>query len=178
MDAIDLLKQEHRSIEWVFLAYDGTVSAEQRRALVERLGVDLSAHTDLEEDIVYPIAERLGLDDVAGSRAEHMAERRTLRRLLDLATGDPAEGSLVAQLRREVDYHVQREETDLLPALRAALDVPALDDLTRRLREARAAQADDASSSLDEVMPPTVVVGRRSGIFARLRGRARGGSRV
>ena len=116
------------------------------------------------------------IDDFPGSRGEHIAVRRTLARLGELAAGDPAEGSLVAQLRHEVDYHVQKEETEFLPELRASLDQAALDDLTRRLDEARAPAGAGASAELADSVPDMIVVGRRTGIFGRLRGRARSGS--
>lgn len=176
MDAIDLLKRDHRTIEWIFDAYDGTVSAEQRRALVERLVTDLDAHADIENTAVYPLAAEMELDDVAGSRAEHMAMRRTLDRLGQLAAGDAAEGPLVAQLRREIDYHVRKEETELLPALWASLDAAAMEQLTRQVQEARAPGAAEESADAAGTMPQTILVGRRTGILGRLRGRSRGGA--
>jgi hemerythrin superfamily protein len=59
VDAIELLKHDHRMVEQLFRDYDAAASDRQRRGVVEIAIRELSKHAALEELTVYPFARQL-----------------------------------------------------------------------------------------------------------------------
>ncbi|MCO5973002.1 hemerythrin domain-containing protein [Actinoallomurus soli] len=142
MDATELLEHDHRIVEQMFRDYETAASAAQRRGVVEILIRELSKHAALEELLVYPLAKRLipeMADEVDEHLGEHMGLKKILATLDRLSAGDRLERDLVAELKREVDHHVQEEEGRFFPTLRETLGREALEDLGEQLREGKRA---------------------------------------
>ncbi len=68
MDAIELLKHDHRMVEQLFRDYQAAASDEQRRGVVEIVIRELSKHAALEELMVYPLAKKGPTGRGAGDR--------------------------------------------------------------------------------------------------------------
>jgi hypothetical protein len=140
MDVIEMLEHDHRMVEQLFRDYQAARTDEQRRGVVEILVRELSKHAALEELTVYPVIRRLRPDSAAevdDHLDEHLDVKNTLVELDRLSAGDDREGELVARLRRETEHHIRDEESRLLPVLRATADHRELDELGRRLRQAK-----------------------------------------
>ncbi len=133
MGAIELLEHDHRMAEQLF---DYETNDAQRRGVVEILIREPSKHAALGELTVHPFARRL-IPGTAAEVGEHLDERMDLKNLLaaldGLCAGDDRAAGLVARLRREVEHHIRDEEARFLPALREAVDPPALEELGLRL---------------------------------------------
>ncbi len=131
MDAVELLKHDHRMVEQLLRDYDAAHSGAQRRGVVEILVRELSKHAALEEVTVYPFAQKYldGKVDVDHQLDEHMAVKKTLAALDRLDADAAEEEGLVEELRREVTEHVEDEESRFLPALADAVDEEALREL-------------------------------------------------
>ncbi|MDQ3991951.1 MAG: hemerythrin domain-containing protein, partial [Actinomycetota bacterium] len=58
MDAITLLKDDHRTVEELFKKYEstGTRALKSRRRIVDRIIEELSKHAAIEEQVFYPLA--------------------------------------------------------------------------------------------------------------------------
>src|SRR5690349_10043310 len=54
LDAIALLKADHRKVEELFAEFEAATGAAKKQALVEKICIELSAHTVIEEEIFYP----------------------------------------------------------------------------------------------------------------------------
>ena len=54
MDAIALLKADHRKVEEIFAAFEKATSKAKKQALAEQACLELKVHTVLEEEIFYP----------------------------------------------------------------------------------------------------------------------------
>lgn len=139
MDAVELLKHDHRMVEQLFRDYQAAHSDAQRRGVVEVVIRELSKHAALEEVTVYPFAKRhLGpAVDVDEQLREHMAVKKALAALDRLPEGDDAEGVLLQRLQQEVTDHISQEETHFLPQLAAAVDSESLTGLGRQLDQAK-----------------------------------------
>jgi hemerythrin superfamily protein len=140
VDAIELLKHDHRMVEQLFRDYRSAASDGQRHGVVQILVRELSKHAALEELMVYPLAKKVLPD--AGSQidehlAEHMGVKKTLLALDGLSPGDERTDALMAQLEREIAQHVREEEGELMPKLRGAVDVQALAELGEELDRAK-----------------------------------------
>ena len=54
LDAIALLKADHRKVEDLFAKFEVAKGAAKKQALVQNICTELSAHTVIEEEIFYP----------------------------------------------------------------------------------------------------------------------------
>ena len=54
MDAIALLKADHRKVEEIFTAFEKATSKARKQALAEQACLELKVHTAIEEEIFYP----------------------------------------------------------------------------------------------------------------------------
>ncbi|MBE7492588.1 MAG: hemerythrin domain-containing protein [Planctomycetes bacterium] len=133
---------DHRRMET--LLHQGTTAAaagQWREAgpRLEEYGVALLRHADIEDDILFPVYEKLGggLADspTAMMRGEHTQVRLAVHDLLAAARRTDAPGVLAALGRLQavvVEHHVKEEEI-LFPSLDDALEPPARRALVEQL---------------------------------------------
>jgi hemerythrin superfamily protein len=174
MDAIDLLKHDHRMVEQLFRDYRSAASDTQRRGVVEILIRELSKHAALEELTVYPFARQYlpgGAVDVDKHLSEHMAVKKTLAAMDSLPAGDSAERGLVEELQREIEEHVRDEEEQFMPALRRAVDADALQQLGRQLDKAKKLAPTRPHPHAPDQPPAEAVIGAVAAVYDRLRDR-------
>ncbi|MBO0776747.1 MAG: hemerythrin domain-containing protein [Actinobacteria bacterium] len=177
MDAIELLKHDHRIVEQMFRDYQAAMSDRQRRGVAEILIRELSKHAALEELTVYPFAGQHlpdGAVDVDEHLREHMAVKKTLAALDRLPEGSAAEADLVAELQREVSQHVQEEEGVFFPALRGAVSQEALAELGQQLDRAKQAAPTRPHPGAPDRPPGLALLGPAVAAFDRLRDRLQG----
>lgn len=140
MDAIDLLTQDHRSIEDLFDRIDVTDRPDEKEDLLEELAHALTLHTVLEEQHLYPAARARGEEEAVRAYFEdHARVKQRLARLLDLDGDDEEFDDEVRALYRVVEQHVAEEERELFPHLRRAFNADDLAELAGELRATRAA---------------------------------------
>lgn len=177
MDAIELLEHDHRMVEQLFRDYGAAASDAQRRGVVEILIRELSKHAALEELTVYLLARKLlpeGAVDVDEHLAEHMAVKKTLLALDELAEGADEEKGLVEELEGEITEHVQEEEGQFFPAFRGGLDQEALDELGQQLDKAKQLAPTRPHPNIPDQPPAEAVLGAVGAIYDRLRDRLQG----
>ena len=54
MDAITLLKQDHKTVEKLFKQFEKTTAPAEQRKLAQRIVKELSVHAAIEEMVFYP----------------------------------------------------------------------------------------------------------------------------
>lgn len=177
MDAIELLKHDHRMVEQLFRDYRAAATDNQRRGVVEIAIRELSKHAALEELMVYPLAKKV-LPDGAGEIEEHLAEhmevKKTLAALDGLKAGDERTDELMGQLEREVAEHVAEEEGQMMPRLSDAVDAQALTELGEALDKAKATAPTRPHPSAPDQPPALALAGPVAAIYDRLRDRLQG----
>src|SRR5690349_5783627 len=70
MDAIDLLKEQHREVESLFKQIESTADTEEKVELVQDLANSFAAHATIEERIFYPAAYRESTKEVLDEAVE------------------------------------------------------------------------------------------------------------
>jgi hemerythrin superfamily protein len=181
MDAIELLRHDHRMVEQLFRDYYAAASRPQRRAVVETLVRELSKHAAVEELMVYPLAKRVlpeGEQEVHDHLAEHKAAKQTLLALDKLSDGDRRADVLLEELREEVEEHVREEEGELLPRLRDALSQQELDELGQLLAQAKQTAPTRPHPHAPDEPPALSLVGPVAAAYDRLRDRLQGRPRT
>jgi hemerythrin-like domain-containing protein len=126
VDAIKLLKQQHRLVERLFERYEGAGDSE-KEAIFYAIADNLAIHTTIEEKHFYPaVRQRQTEENVVESFDEHLEIKKLLLEAMN-ATEDPGFDDKVAVLRGAVDYHVEEEEGELFPKVEQLITPEALD---------------------------------------------------
>src|SRR4030081_786208 len=135
MDAIQLLKDDHRKVEKIFSDLEN--KRDDRRALFPDLDRGLSIHAEIEEKVFYPAARvaEPTRDLVLESIEEHKQIKMVLADLekTDMRTAEWAADLKV--LKEDVMHHVGEEEKELFPKIQKILSKEQLEDLGTRMEE-------------------------------------------
>jgi iron-sulfur cluster repair protein YtfE (RIC family) len=120
VDIIEHLTQEHRKAEELLERLGASDSGSERSALIDQLEEALAIHMAVEEEFLYPIVEStIGGEEATEANAEHGLARQGLSILRDMQA-EPGFGAAVDMLKGGIGHHVQEEEEELFPRLRAA----------------------------------------------------------
>src|SRR5688572_6723608 len=144
MDAITLLKDDHRTAEQLFKRFEdaGDKAYVQKRQIVDRIIEQLSIHAAIEEQAFYPVA-RTAVPDTEDITLESLEEHHVVKWLLsELEDMDPAHerfDAKVTVLIENVRHHVEEEETEFFPKVREELGRNELADLGETMAEAKTA---------------------------------------
>jgi hemerythrin superfamily protein len=142
--AIEVLKQDHRTVEDLFKQYE---EAEERTPSAQKVKIrdqvvkHLSVHAYIEETVFYPATEKAqqGTEEmVKEALEEHSKARESLRKLTTL---DPEDSDFDAEMRHlitDVRHHVEEEENDMFPKVSEVLSSKELSELGDRLEQAKA----------------------------------------
>ena len=126
VDAIELLKGDHRSVEKIFKEFEklqeDDADDESKRALVERACAALTVHTRIEEEIFYPAIRDVLRDEILGEEAliEHATAKDLIANLESLEPGEPFYDATFTVLAEYVKHHVKEEETEMFPQVKKA----------------------------------------------------------
>ena len=120
MDAITLLKNDHRSVQRLFKRFEtaGPGALVEKREIVDRIIEELSVHAAIEEQVFYPVARATvpGTEDLAlESLEEHHIVKWTLAELETMSADDERFDAKVTVLIESVRHHVEEEEHRVLP---------------------------------------------------------------
>ena len=184
MDAITLLKDDHKTVEQLFKRFEkaGDKAYAEKRKIVDRIIEELSVHAVIEEQIFYPVA-RATVPDTEDIALESLEEHHIVKWVLDELDGMDPENerfdAKVTVLIENVRHHVEEEEDEFFPKVRAELGRNALADLGESLEKAKAHAPTHPQPKAPDTPPGNVVAGAISGVTDRVgdtvTGIARGG---
>lgn len=149
-DALDLLRADHDKVKHLFQEFESLKGSDEddgRKAeLVDEICYEFTLHTMIEEEIFYPTL-RAAIDDddmMDEADVEHAGARELISQLEVMYPGDDHFDATVTVLGEEIAHHIDKEESDLFEAARAAgID---LGELAERL-SARKEELDEDLSS-------------------------------
>jgi len=129
MRSIDLLKQQHRSLEKL-VSEALQASGAERVRLLGALAEELTLHTAVEEEHLYPALQQSGLAQAA-ERSTRQDERiRVLvAEILELKRSDPRLEGKVAELGDATREHLADEERSIFPALEESFSAEQLESM-------------------------------------------------
>jgi hemerythrin-like domain-containing protein len=142
VDAIVLLKDDHKTVEKLFKQFEkaGDDAKKEKRDLVDRIIEELSVHAFIEEQVFYPVARKAvpeTEDHVLESLEEHHIVKWVLQELSDLSPDDERFDAKVTVLMENVRHHVEEEEQDWFPEVRKGLGRKKLQELGAELEKAK-----------------------------------------
>ena len=145
LDAIALLKSDHREVEELFAQFEKATVEERKEKLAQKICLELSVHAMIEEEIFYPACDgKVDEDLLKESYVEHDGAKVLIAEILAGSPSDEFYDSKVKVLSEEIEHHVEEEEKRMeglfSQARKAGLDMDALgeelaarkEQLTRR----------------------------------------------
>jgi hemerythrin superfamily protein len=139
LDATEILTEDHRTVARLFDAIEAQSSMERRESLFLEVYSELEAHSNAEEEVLYPRAEQLDdTEDLAEQSAEeHMKVRELLARLQVIEVDNDQWMGIFYELKKNVEHHVREEEGRLFPALRRLLEDDELHDMGQAIERTK-----------------------------------------
>ncbi len=111
MDAIALLKADHRAVEDLFEKYEAANSAAQKTKLAQQICLELCVHTTIEEELLYPVCNGEVEEDMLDEAyVEHDGAKQLLAELMQGAPQDEFYDAKVKVLSEMIKHHVKEEE--------------------------------------------------------------------
>jgi hypothetical protein len=137
MDAVALLKADHRKVAGLFEKFEAAKGAASKRKLVEEICTELCVHTAIEEEIFYPACKgEVEKDILDEAYVEHDGAKALLAELIDGSPSDAFYDAKVHVLAEMIEHHVEEEEkrSEGLFSQAKAAGLP-VDDLGERMKK-------------------------------------------
>jgi hemerythrin superfamily protein len=139
MDALELLKQDHREVKELFQEAE-SADGRQKNAVVDRIKKALQTHTRIEEGVFYPAMEKTEelKDIVLESYEEHKQVKNLLSEMDALVSDSEKFEPKLKVLKEKVEHHAEEEEEGkMFPKARKLFDKAALEKLGQELEAAK-----------------------------------------
>jgi hemerythrin superfamily protein len=131
MDAIALLKSQHRLVEKLFAAFEATDDDGDKHALFDEIADNLAVHTAIEERYFYPaVRARQTEEQLEEAYDEHLDAKKILVDAIDHPDAAGFDGK-VAALKGAIEHHVEEEEEEFFPTVRKIMTAEALEALAQ-----------------------------------------------
>ena len=141
-DAIAILTADHKKVQQLFKQFekikeeDG--AEEEMAELANQICMELTVHTQIEEEVFYPacreaIEEGDLLDE---AEVEHASAKDLIAQIESMQPGDELFAAKVTVLGEYVNHHIEEEEGELFPQVKKAkVDTEALAQEMMELKE-------------------------------------------
>jgi hemerythrin superfamily protein len=144
MDAIKLLKEDHKKVKALFEQVEGLGdrAATQRKNLFQKIDKELTLHSKIEETLFYPEFKKRAKnseerDEVLEAYEEHGVVKVMIGELEDLDPKDEKYKPKLAVLKELVLHHVKEEEGELFPMARELFEPEELNRIGDRIVAAK-----------------------------------------
>src|SRR3984957_21048584 len=131
LDAIALLKADHRQVETWFSQFSKSKSSQKKQQLAAQICDAMTVHTTIEEEIFYPaFIEATGDKDMHHEAiVEHAGAKALIAEIQDMSPGDDYFDAKVTVLSEMIKHHVKEEEQPggmFAEAKKAGMDLQTL----------------------------------------------------
>ena len=111
MDAIAMLKADHRKVEELFASFEKARDTERKRKLATEICTELSVHTVIEEEIFYPACKGETEEDLLDEAyVEHDGAKVLIAEIVAGSPEDDFYDAKVTVLSEMIKHHVKEEE--------------------------------------------------------------------
>ena len=138
-DPMTILKRDHRDLKRMLKELSDTEATRERQRLLKEIEANLTLHMEIEEQSLYPVLQRkLGKEKRQEADVEHDLAREGLAKAKDMVSV-PGFGAVVEMLTAGIQHHVDEEEKELLPKLKAKLPTSQWEALGDQIMAAKEA---------------------------------------
>jgi len=128
-DAIALLKADHRAVEKLFGQFEKARDTDRKKALADKICLELRVHMQMEEEIFYPTSrEYLKDEDIVDEAVvEHAAAKDLMGEIAGMEPGEELYDAKMTVLREQIEHHVEEEEDEYFPKVKKTdMDLKAI----------------------------------------------------
>jgi hemerythrin-like domain-containing protein len=128
MDAVSMLREDHRKVKELFQQFEEAEDNNTKREIAQQAIKELKVHAALEEELFYP-AVREEIDEE--EKIDEAVEEHHVAKLLiaELSKMKPSDGHFDAKfkvLAESVKHHIEEEEGEMIPEVEGELDTDSL----------------------------------------------------
>ena len=174
MDAITLLKHDHKTLEGLFKKFEktGPNAHKTQRDLAQKIVKELSVHASIEEKVFYP-AIREAVSDTEDHVLESLEEHHIVKLVASELDGMKPEHerfrAKMTVLIENVRHHVEEEEGELFPQVRQAMGRKALAEIGEALEQAKKTVATRPHPKAPDTPPGNLVAGAEAAVVDKVR---------
>ncbi len=129
MDAIKLLKEQHRLVEKLFKQFEDSDDEDEKQEIFNQIADNLAVHTSIEERFFYPTVRTNETEEqVVEAYDEHLGAKKLLLECLK-SQGSPGFDGKVAALQGAIEHHVHEEEHEMFKQVKKVMDRDTLEAL-------------------------------------------------
>ena len=154
MNAIDLLKADHERVKSILtqLSESTERGVKKRTELLAKLEMEITIHTRLEEEVLYPAYKKAGGKEQEIMYYEAKEEHRTVDSLVlpDLKATDPSTPEFsgrVKVVKELLEHHIEEEEQEMFPEARKLLGKAELEELGAQMESLKARYKKEMSAA-------------------------------
>ena len=149
VDAVALLKADHRQVESWFAQFSKSRSNARKRQLASQICAALRVHTEIEEEIFYPafLAATADKDTHHEAVVEHAGAKELIAQIEAMSAGDEYFEAKVTVLSEMIKHHVKEEEQPggmFAEAKKSKMD---LEELGRELAERKSELTEQSAAA-------------------------------
>lgn len=136
----EVLENDHRKVETLFAQIEAEKSSERKRELIGDLVMELSAHAEAEQKVVYNALKKSdeAQDIVLEAVEEHHIVEILLGEISRARSKDtPVIDAKIKVLKEMVEHHVREEESELFDKARQAFSAEQEMDIAQRFLKAK-----------------------------------------
>jgi len=146
MNAIELLEADHKRVKGILaqLSESTERGIKKRTELLAKLEMEITLHTQIEEEILYPAFKQAGGKEQDVMYYEAKEEHRTVDSLVlpDLKSTDPSTPEFTGRVKvvkELLEHHIEEEETEMFPQAKKLLGKALLEELGAQMQAMKAA---------------------------------------
>jgi hemerythrin superfamily protein len=120
-----MLTEDHAKVRKMFKQFEKMkekMDDAEKAELVQQICMELTLHTQIEEEIFYPAA-REAIEDqdlMDEAEVEHASAKELISQLQSMEPSDELYDAKVTVLGEYVEHHVKEEEKEMFPKVRKA----------------------------------------------------------
>ena len=141
MDAVKLIKDDHKKVKELFRQFEKARTADRKKTIAEEAMHELEVHAQIEEEIFYPAAkakaDKEGKELVAEAVEEHHVVKVLIGELQAMREVNEQYEAKFTVLIENVEHHIEEEEKEMLPDAKKTLgkDIEMLGDEMQARKE-------------------------------------------
>ena len=154
MNAIELLKNDHETVKDILNQLSETTerALKKRVELLGKLEMELTIHTTIEEDILYPAYREAGSKEEEKMYFEAKEEHRAVDSLVlpDLKATEPGTVEFAARVKvcqELLEHHIEEEEQEMFPQARKLLGNARLEELGQQMQQMKQRMKKDLTAA-------------------------------
>jgi len=123
------LKADHRAVEKLFGQFEKARDTDRKKALADKICLELRVHMQMEEEIFYPTSrEYLKDEDIVDEAVvEHAAAKDLMGEIEGMEPGEELYDAKMTVLREQIEHHVEEEEDEYFPKVKKTdMDLKAI----------------------------------------------------